>query len=149
MNKELYIVDDSPDLHFLLYKILKQLTEPYAVRFFADAKALYRHLSILSLKGQDQSLPSLIILDLNMPGMNGLQLLKLLRQPSASNEVPLSHIPVIIMSSDTRQDKIHQCYQAGANAYVVKPVEFEKMKTTLQTLCEFWLNVNHVPQAQE
>lgn len=141
MNRELYIVDDNCDHHFLLYTILKQISADYSVRFFEDGKKLIRHLLSLS---RNSDFPSLIVLDLNMPGMNGLQLLKLLKKPAESLLAPFALIPVIMLSSETRTDKIQQCYEAGASAFVVKPMDFEKLKNTLQVICEFWLDINDV-----
>jgi len=139
MNAEIYIVDDSPDLHFLLYKILKQLPQSYSVKFFEDGKILHRHLDTLLIKEQRDKFPKLIILDLNMPGMGGLQLLKLLKKPVKESHEYLKDIPVVVMSSDTREDKILKCYQEGADAYIIKPMEFDKIKSTMQSICRFWL----------
>lgn len=141
MARELYIVDDNCDHHFLLYTILKQISAKYSVRFFEDGKKLLRHL--LSLRG-NSDFPSLIILDLNMPGMNGLQLLRILKKPTESMLIPAALIPVIMLSSETRTEKIQQCYEAGASAFVVKPIEFDELKNTLQVICEFWLDINDI-----
>lgn len=139
MNGEIYIVDDNPDLHFLLYQILKQLPESYSVKFFEDGKILHRHLTSLLIQEQRDKFPKLIILDLNMPGMGGLQLLKLIKKPVNDSHDYLKEIPVVVMSSDVREDKILKCYQEGADAYIVKPMEFEKIKSTMQSICRFWL----------
>ncbi|KAA6439825.1 response regulator [Dyadobacter flavalbus] len=139
MNGEIYIVDDSPDQHFLLYQILKQLPESYSVKFFEDGKILHRHLGTLSIQEQHDKFPKLIILDLHMPGMSGLQLLKLIKKPAVESHEHLKDIPVVVMSSDTREDRIIKCYQEGADAYIIKPMEFDKVKSTMQSICRFWL----------
>jgi CheY-like chemotaxis protein len=143
MGKDIYIVDDNTDHHFLLYQILKQLAVPCSVRFFQDGTSLHHHLQSLT------RLPALIILDLNMPGINGLQLLKLLKQQSQDHRSRINLIPVVMMSSDVRPDKITQCYQAGANGFITKPLDFEHMKSTLNAICEFWLMANRIPYPQE
>jgi CheY-like chemotaxis protein len=140
MRRGLYIVDDNPDHHFLLYKIIKGFAGPIPVRFFEDAKVLYRHLESLGRQARSDQFPGLIILDLNMPGMNGLQLLKLLRQPKPELQPYFENLPVVIMSAETAEDKITQCYQHGANAYIVKPMEFNEVKNTMHSIFRFWLD---------
>ena len=144
MDKQLYVVDDNPDHHFMLYIILKQYSVSYKVKFFGEGKTLMHHL--VMLHHAKQCLPSLIILDLNMPGANGLHLLKKLKGSLQNEPAPFRHIPVIIMSSETDPYKIQMCYKAGANAFVEKPVSFEKMKLVVKATCDFWLDVNYIPQ---
>ncbi|TDE17371.1 response regulator [Dyadobacter psychrotolerans] len=139
MNRDLYIVDDSADHQFLMYKLLKDSVTPYPIKFFESGQALYRHIQILVQTSKPDFLPALIILDLNMPGMNGIGLLKLLRQISKANNLEIPEIPVVIMSSDISSDQINQCYQAGANAVVVKPFDYNQMKNTVLSICRFWI----------
>lgn len=142
MLKDLYIVDDNADHQFLMFKIFKQFDKPYVLKFFEDGNVLYRHLDFLAQQQDFDRLPGLIILDLNMPRMNGMQLLKLIKQPSVNANEHFMQIPVVVMSSDIREEKIRQCYQAGADAYIVKPIGLEEIKATLQGICNFWLDHN-------
>jgi CheY-like chemotaxis protein len=138
--RELYIVDDNPDHHFLLYKAFKQFGKSYPMKFFEDGKVLHRHLNTLVTQNRSDQLPALIIVDLNMPGMNGLDLLKALRQDKIPADVYFKEIPVIVMSSETGVEKIRQCYQSGADAYIFKPMDFDKLKQILNGICNFWMN---------
>ncbi len=140
MDKLIYIVDDNSDHHFLLYKALKRLPDPCTVLFFEDGKNLLQQLQLT--RQSNLVLPALIIMDLNMPGMNGLQLVKQLKCHTEHSQAPFGHIPVVIMSSETTASKIQKCYQAGANAFIEKPFGFEKMQAALKCLCEFWLELN-------
>ena len=143
MEKQLYIVDDNPDHHFLLHILLKEHSSSCRVKFFEAGNTFMNHL--LALHHTRQILPTLIILDLNMPGTNGIQLLKRLKGDLQDDSPPFRHIPVIIMSSETNSEKISMCYEAGANAYVEKPLNFDQMKVTLKSICDFWLHVNYIP----
>ena len=139
MSRDLYIVDDNADYQFLMYKLIKDSAMPYSVKFFESGQALYRHIQVLLQNKQPEYLPALILLDLNMSGMNGLGLLKRFRQASQLNDVQIREIPVVIMSSDISAHQIKQCYQAGANAVVIKPFDFNHMKNTVQSICRFWM----------
>jgi len=136
---ELYIVDDNPDHQFLLYKLIKGLDKPYLVKFFESGRSLHKHMQQLSRSGQDEGFPDLLVLDLNMPEMNGIELLRLLRQPPLAEYPQISKIPIVIMTSDISPLQIRQCYQAGANAVIVKPLNFSILKNTFQSICRFWI----------
>jgi len=144
MQSFLYIVDDNPDHHFLLYRILKELPSSPRVQFFEDGRSLIWQLT--ALLDNNQPLPSLIILDLNMPGINGLQLLQQLKGTVQEKPAPFAHLPVIIMSSETSQHKMQKCYQAGANAFIEKPLYLDQMKKTIAAVCDFWIGVNRISE---
>ncbi|MCF0064290.1 response regulator [Dyadobacter chenwenxiniae] len=136
---ELYIVDDNSDHQFLLYKLIKDLDKPYLVKFFESGRSLHKHMQQLSRSGQREGFPDLLVLDYNMPEMNGIELLRLLRQPPLANCSQINDIPIIIMTSDISPLQIRQCYQAGANAVVFKPLNFSVLRNTFQSICNFWI----------
>lgn len=140
MDHELYIVDDNADHQFLLFKLIKELKMPYIVKFFANGQSLHKHMKQLSRSEQNERLPDLLILDFNMPAMTGIELLRLLRQPPLGSDSRINNIPVIIMTSYISPSQIHQCYQAGANAVIFKPLSYNVMKNTFLAICKFWIS---------
>jgi len=82
----------------------------------------------------------LIILDLNMPRMNGLEVLEKIREADY-----LKALPVVIMSGSKNGLEIDQCYALGANAYVEKPVEFHQFLSAVKELGTFWGVINEPP----
>jgi CheY-like chemotaxis protein len=136
---ELYIVDDNPDHQFLVYKLIKALDKPYQVTFFENGRSLHKHMLQLSRLGQHEGFPDLLVLDLNMPGMNGIDLLRLLRQPPLGSCSQIKDLPIVIMTNDISLHQIDQCYQAGANAVILKPLNFSVLTNTFQAICKFWI----------
>lgn len=79
----------------------------------------------------------LILLDYNLPGISGMQLLDKIRSESS-----MKHTPVVVFSSSDDPHDIQNAYNHGANAYLVKPIGMANLKETIQTVCDFWLHKN-------
>ena len=91
--------------------------------------------------------PHLILLDLKMPKLDGLQVLRMLRRARSNDQdVPP---PVVVLTSSDEADDIAQAYALGANSYVRKPIDYATFGTTIQQLAEYWLNVNEPPIPQD
>lgn len=84
--------------------------------------------------------PTIVLLDLKMPKVDGLEVLKKIK-----TDEELKNIPVVVFTSSCEEQDILHSYQLGANAYVVKPVEFRQFVATLQGLRSFWMTVNEPP----
>jgi len=84
--------------------------------------------------------PRFILLDLKMPKIGGIEVLKLLK-----NDAFTRKIPVIILTSSKEIADLKECYEAGANSYVVKPVSYNELCELLTTLKQYWLNFNQQP----
>ncbi len=84
--------------------------------------------------------PAVVLLDLKMPRLDGLEVLR-----HVKNDALLKTTPVVMLTSSQDDRDLRESYQLGANAYVVKPVEFRKFAFVLQQLETFWLGINHPP----
>ena len=84
--------------------------------------------------------PCLILLDLNMPGMGGIKFLEIIKQDKNHRE-----IPVVILTTSNYEPDIKACYALGANAYVLKSVDFEVLATSIKRLKEYWLDTVVLP----
>lgn len=140
MIRQIFVVDDNADYQFIFFKVLKGFDKSYSAKFFENAKACHRHIETLQVI--QEPLPALLVLDLNMPGINGLQLLRMLKSPAFCNGVIIEQIPVVIMSHEFSNSQILQCYQAGANAVIQKPTDYQVLKYTIHSICRFWLDRN-------
>jgi CheY-like chemotaxis protein len=84
--------------------------------------------------------PSLILLDLNLPGTDGRQVLYRIKQNDN-----LKSIPVVVFTTSSNPKDIDICYQYGVNSYIVKPIDFAKLKRSIQTIVDYWFEVNILP----
>ncbi|MCE7062310.1 response regulator [Dyadobacter sp. CY343] len=125
--KPIYIVDDSADQRLLLGYFIKRINPDYQITLFDGGQALLDSLAIAAETGT--ALPRIIVLDLQMPGMTGYQVLKTIKRPDQNEK--LKEIPVVILSSYIDQDLINQCLDAGALAFLHKPVDFEQLRKLL------------------
>ena len=84
--------------------------------------------------------PKVVLLDIQMPKVNGIEVLKRIKGDPLTNS-----IPVVILTSSKEDPDIQKCYALGANSYIVKPVNFERFSTAIQTLGFYWLLLNQPP----
>ena len=87
------------------------------------------------------ALPGLLLLDLNMPGVDGHTVLKKLKTDSS-----LKNIPIVILTTSGSLQDVDSCYAAGANTYVQKPVHFEGFFSAMRSIKEYWFNVSVLPR---
>lgn len=85
-------------------------------------------------------LPDIVLLDINLPKVDGFEILKAIREGART-----SHIPVVMLTSSEADEDIAQSYQYHANSYVSKPVEFDKFLEAIHALEQFWLSVVKLP----
>ena len=92
------------------------------------------------LKKQQSVRPDIILLDLNLPRMGGLEVLEKIKDDSE-----LRMIPVVILTTSQDEADIAKSYRSHANCYIVKPVDFEKFMQVVRSLEDFWLTVVRLP----
>ncbi len=90
--------------------------------------------------GSSHTKPRLILLDLKMPKVSGLEVLKQLKSDDET-----SNIPIVILTSSAQDPDVAQSYKLGANSYIVKPVGFENFSKAIAQLGVYWLLLNHPP----
>ena len=133
--ERILLVEDNPDDVALTLRALRKNNFPHEVTVARDgAEAL----DLLLADGSaGEALPGLILLDLNLPKIDGLEVLRRLR---ASDRTKF--IPVIVLTSSKLEEDIASAYRGGANAFVRKPVSFSEFTDAVRTLGVFWLSLN-------
>jgi CheY-like chemotaxis protein len=142
MKKEIYFVDDNADQRFIVKNIFQHSLTDYTLRLFDSGQALYLHLIKISADGYSGPMPGLFLLDLNMPGIDGYSLLKLIRQRFNAEVNSWTILPVVIFTSYATQDQLYDCYQAGANSVMIKPSLPDGLTSQLELICNYWLGHN-------
>jgi two-component system, chemotaxis family, response regulator Rcp1 len=133
------VVEDNPGDVRLIEEALKEgdAHVPHRVSRAADGIEALR---FLRPDGHPGPVPDLIFLDLNLPGMDGRELL---REIKATPH--LRRVPVIVLSSSKADDDVLRTYELNANAYVTKPVAVEDFMRTIRSLEQFWTSVARLP----
>jgi CheY-like chemotaxis protein len=90
---------------------------------------------------QIEDKPRVILLDLKMPKVNGIEVLRRIRADERTKT-----IPVVVLTSSKEDPDIKICYELGVNSYVVKPVEFDDFQKAISELGLYWMIVNHQPR---
>lgn len=136
-DKLILLVEDSPDDEALTIRALKKnklLNEVFVAHDGAEA------LAFLFGDDSDGRLPELVLLDLNLPKVNGLEVLRRIRADERTKMLPV----VILTTSDEDRDRV-ESYKLGANSYIRKPVDFEQFSSAVQQLSIYWLVLNLGP----
>ncbi len=84
--------------------------------------------------------PKLVLLDLRLPKVDGIEVLRKIKSDERTKM-----IPVVVLTSSRQEPDIEKCYQLGANSYIVKPVDFDKLVESVSTLGVYWLLLNEPP----
>lgn len=88
------------------------------------------------------SRPSIILLDLNLPGVDGRDVLRQIKQ-----DAELKTIPVVIFTTSSNPRDVNICYEQGVNGYLIKPIDISQLKRTIRLFFEYWFEVTLLPSA--
>ncbi|MNS48189.1 Response regulator rcp1 [compost metagenome] len=92
---------------------------------------------------REEGLPAVLLLDIKMPRMDGLEVLRQIREHDE-----LKRLPVVILSSSREESDLARSWDMGVNAYVVKPVDVDQFFGAVQTLGKFWALINQAPEIE-
>jgi two-component system, chemotaxis family, response regulator Rcp1 len=132
--KRVLIIDDSPGEARIMSEAFKIAAPEVIVKWVKNAEEA---ISFLNMEPpfQEELHPDLILLDLNMPGTDGRELLSIFKKDDHIN-----HIPILVMSNSTYPEDINYCYKLNANCYLNKPSGFDQVIRLVELIREFWLN---------
>jgi len=139
---EILLVEDNPDDAELTLRALKKYHVANNIVHVSDGEEALDFLYARgAYKGRTcPQLPRLMLLDLNLPKINGLEVLKIIKSDPATRLIPIT-----VLTSSKEERDIVESYQLGVNSYIVKPVEFDKFMEAIRDLGLYWLLLNQPP----
>lgn len=138
-NKNIIMIDDNQDDYEILIRGFKSIGFEEDITWFKKAKDAIDYFEILIRNPESRNLPYLIILDLNMPGLDGRNMLTLIK----SNKY-LKSIPTIILSTSADKQDVSFCYENGANTYFQKPLRYQKLQEICESIKKYWTNATMI-----
>jgi CheY-like chemotaxis protein len=138
------MADDDEDDRLLARDALREAPVPATLRFVEDGGELLEYLrrERRYAPPADAPTPSLVLLDLNMPRMGGMEALREIRGDPA-----LRRIPVVVMTTSAQREDVRKSYDLGANSYITKPVTFSGLVEVMRTLGHYWGGTVSLPDA--
>ena len=133
IGRWLLVVEDNADDERLATRTFKQAGRSEEWRVAHDGEEALEML-------KDSVAPALVLLDLKLPRLSGVDVLTAIR-----DDERLGTIPVVVLTSSDERTDLAACYGLGCNAFVRKPVDYEEYTRDLRTTLDFWLNVNRTP----
>jgi two-component system, response regulator len=141
ITREILLVEDNDDDVQLTKRALVQNRIGNELTVVHDGVAALEHLRRLASGAPSgPPLPAVVLLDLKLPRMDGLETLKQLR-----SDPRLRRLPVVILTSSKEEQDIVKSYDLGANSYIRKPVDFEQFSAAIRQLGLYWLVLNEPP----
>ena len=135
---DVLLVEDQPtDAELVLRALWRQLPRE-RVDWVRDGEKALTRLGELRI-ATGFALPRLVLLDLKLPRVSGLELTASIRADKG-----LCRVPLVILSSSADETDIARAYECGANSYVVKPVDIDQLDAAVQLLTSYWLSLNRV-----
>ena len=137
---EILLVEDSPADVRLVIEALKECSIPHHLTAIGNG---WEALRFLRREGPYTAAPrpDLVVLDLNLPGLNGRELLTTIRQDPV-----LQHLVVIMLTSSAAPQDVYALYRMSVNCFVTKPLDLERFLLLVRTMVEFWLGMAQVPE---
>jgi len=133
---EILLVEDNPQDAEMTLRALRRHNLVNRVHWVKDGEEALEYL----LAGERQ-MPKLVLLDLKMPKVDGIEVLRRLKADPATRA-----LPIVVMTSSNEERDVVETYRLGVNSYIVKPVEFDAFLETVAKIGMYWVLTNRVPQ---
>ncbi len=139
---EILLVEDNPQEAELTIRALKKRTlANHFVHVHDGQEAIDFIFNRGRYKGTESyEMPKVVLLDLKLPKLDGLEVLRQLRADERTRPVP-----VVVLTSSREDRDVVEAYQLGANSYIVKPVDYEKFLEVVSNMVTYWLLLNELP----
>lgn len=137
LHPDILLVEDNKADIVLMREAFKTIGFDATIETINDGQSALSYLSQVYGNGR---CPRMVILDINLPKLNGLELLAKVR-----SDTRFGLLPIVIMSSSSAEHDIKKAYKESANCYIVKPTQFDQLVTIAKSINDFWLSVVAMP----
>jgi two-component system, response regulator len=139
---EILLVEDNfDDAELTIRALTKSHLANKLIHLKDGAEALDFIFGVGAFEGRKTEIvPKVILLDLKLPKVNGMEVLRKIKENSLTEK-----IPVVVLTSSSQDPDIEHAYTLGANSYIVKPIEFDKFTKAISSLGMYWLALNRHP----
>ncbi|MCK6605039.1 MAG: response regulator [Ignavibacteriaceae bacterium] len=132
-NNLILLVEDNPDDEALTLRALNKGDYKSDIMVLRDGQQAVDYLNA----ADESRLPALIMLDLKLPKLSGIDVLKFIRSNNKTK-----HLPVVVLTSSSEESDIRECYEYHVNSYVRKPVNMDEFTESVRNLGLYWLMIN-------
>lgn len=137
------LVEDNPGHAALIKRAFRDYSLPNEIVHLPDGEEALNY--VFGRNQYENAIaPDLVLLDLRMPRVDGLEVLRQIKESP-----DLSHMPVIVLTTSSSEEDIDKAYEYHVNSYLVKPVDFDDIMHMVEAIGQYWFNYNHVPRMQE
>lgn len=137
---EVLVIDDEPGDIELVRRAIESGPYPCRVTTAIDGTDGLSKIRSAAHGAPPAATPDLILLDLNMPRMNGREFLQAIK-----HDPHLAHIPVVVLTTSTAERDVDRVYDLGAAGYVTKPVDLDQLYKTIHSIEDYWFSVVRIP----
>ena len=135
---KLLLVEDNDDHASLIIGIINSTGDMHQIARVSNGEEALSYLD--SASGSKDKWPDVVMLDMKMPFLNGIETLTEIRRRERLNDLPV----VMVSTSDSRQE-IQSAFQSGANSYIVKPLQFDELKIKIRDFVHYWSEISETP----
>jgi CheY-like chemotaxis protein len=140
-NQPLLIIEDSDEDFESFCRIARKLLISNPIFRCVEGDEVFQFLQGTGVYRRESApRPAIILLDLNLPGLDGREVLRRIKQDENFKD-----IPVIVWTTSANPKDVEICYKQGANCYLLKPMNIRQLNETIRTLVQFWLEIALLP----
>ena len=136
MNKPILLVEDNPDDVELTLRAFRKSNIVNEIIVARDGE-----MALDMLFGEKRIVPAVVLLDLKLPKIDGLEVLRRIRESAE-----MSLLPVVILTSSREENDLLDGYRGGANSYIRKPVDFDRFERAIGLIGHYWLELNETAE---
>jgi CheY-like chemotaxis protein len=139
MTRTILLIEDNPADSRLTVEAIRRADPDLDVCVCEDGES-----GLERLRDRTQPLPSLVLLDLNLPGIDGREVLSEIK-----SDEQLRRVPVCVLTTSRAQEDVVRAYERHTNCYVVKPIDFNQFRAAIAQIGQFWFGTVELPATEE